>query len=801
MSASHGYVYIGSFDGSRGSPPNLGRMDSFVDSVSQPEAGSSGNPVVESPADTAKAYRLTPVAQNRTVESDFVVLHLNNGEIKGTRLPSLDLSNDQNISDLIASIQTTGVGEVPLYSVHCALLNSISEQVFQQLQDNELLSPSAPRIVFIDHHGHSPPAHPYTSAEKPDIFAIYSFPELSKYLVKDSQSQYHGIPYYRMISVIENKTEYTFNEGRPQVTSYMLQHLEARPDMPGLYAITANPNFYQVLWGDASGTYASAEFQWSSLDPLVAYIRSLYSPPAEHHLFDPSVHTPALIPHRRIRKPGKKSITWTIDHDGQSYPNCESIFTGPICGRRTTVFARRDEHGEFLSTIIKDYYRDDQRRFDEVKLINHIHVDGTVPGVVRLLVTDPEKSDVKSSDGVSITTARPASKTVRHRTKKRIVMGSHGKKLSQAQSVKDLLMAIYDIVEVHRTLVNQRRVLHRDISFHNVLMYPRHCKDVDGDDRPLMKNPPKFIDEVLGIPNESKDKSRGLLIDLDNGAALSDIEQKAVDVAELANRTGTPRYIARAVRMGRLLGRSRLNVFFDPMPTLSGEALERYVKVYSQASYDQYEDAEGTTHGGKPISLDAERPKFCHRPDHDAESIFWTLLVALILAYPADSVYVAPTKEFRAVWESIERHTISHDQDSRNSTLNYSNEEFADVLHPRLASLAPLLSRLSSQVSPEYAYLSPAPPEDHLHEAFRRILLEHIVSMKDPIPLKPGWSRVGSSKRPEGIIGLPPGGNKRTADMTPEDLRKEELRFAKKMRREGHVSESYVSYVTTDEPN
>ena len=44
-------------------------------------------------------------------------------------------------------------------------------------------------------------------------------------------------------------------------------------------------------------------------------------------------------------------------------------------------------------------------------------------------------------------------------------------------------------------------------------------------------------------------------------------------------------------------------------------------------------------------------------------------------------------------------------------------------------------------MQPEYGLLNPPPAEDHLHEAFRRILLSHILSMEDDIPLTPNVSR------------------------------------------------------------
>ena len=49
---------------------------------------------------------------------------------------------------------------------------------------------------------------------------------------------------------------------------------------------------------------------------------------------------------------------------------------------------------------------------------------------------------------------------------------------------------------VHRGLVNDVNILHRDISSYNILMYPKHNPKVKSD-KGLVRNPPIFINQVL----------------------------------------------------------------------------------------------------------------------------------------------------------------------------------------------------------------------------------------------------------------------------------------------------------------
>ncbi|KAI0075775.1 hypothetical protein K474DRAFT_1773051 [Panus rudis PR-1116 ss-1] len=754
------------------------------------------------------AFEYTQIAQDRVIEQDFVDVHLSGDVVRGRKLKDLRLSSDRTLNKLSTKVQKTGLPEGSLYATHCELLNRLSKKILTQLQGTGVLPSNAQSIVFIDHHDHAPVGHPGDASQAPDLLAIYNNPD-KKYLVKKSKSQYHEFPYTQVISIVENKTEKTIPQGRPQITLYLSQHMAARPDMPGLYGLTVNPKHYQILWADASGITASPQLQWSNLTPLASYIRSLYHPPARHHLFDPAISSPIIT--REAMPNNKKKVvtvvTWTIKHDGVEYVGCKLIFIGTIFGRRTTVFTfHRSDNDRFA--VFKSYYKDTARRFDETRIINHIHADGVVPGVVRLLPdTDTEHeegTDETRNTGETIETARPASEKVLHRVKKQVAMGSTGEEFSEAKSVKDLLMAVYDAVEVHRTLVNERHVLHRDISFHNVMMYPRHRETVRSSGKQIMKNPAKFIDDVLEVANDENDKSRSLLIDFDNSATLHEPESENKENKELAHRTGTPRYIARSVRAGEVLERDFAT--FTPMPKLQGDVLELYKKVYSAETYDKYQDQPGITHGGTVIdeSEELEMPPFHHRPDHDVESMYWVLFKTLLLAYP-DAPYAEPTPKFDSAWAAIRDHTISSVYDTRIPILSHGVHTIEQILHPRLSSLAPLLVSLGRQVKPEYAYLSPSPPADHLHEAFRRILLQHIVNMDDPIPLRPGWSRDDRSRRPiEGIIGGPVFVKRRAEDMTEEEATEAEKRHAKKMKTrpygqlDGPSGQTRESCVTTD---
>ncbi len=72
--------------------------------------------------------------------------------------------------------------------------------------------------------------------------------------------------------------------------------------------------------------------------------------------------------------------------------------------------------------------------------MRHIHAGGDVPGVVRLLDAEHVQTDRKT-----LQCGSTAEETLR--TKYRLALSDFEDRLSEAKSVNDLLMAVYDTLE------------------------------------------------------------------------------------------------------------------------------------------------------------------------------------------------------------------------------------------------------------------------------------------------------------------------------------------------------------------
>ncbi|THG94388.1 hypothetical protein EW026_g7076 [Hermanssonia centrifuga] len=295
-----------------------------------------------------------------------------------------------------------------------------------------------------------------------------------------------------------------------------------------------------------------------------------------------------------------------------------------------------------------------------------------------------------------------------------MVLTSVGRKLTTADSIKDLLMAIYDIIEAHRSLCMDRSILHRDMSMNNILIYPQHDP---ASEKRFTKNPPKFISDVIRDKCKDSDRSRGLIIDFDNSASLLDKERRYKADQDLT------------------------------CCVLTGLAKSLYVQAYSQQSYDLYADSEGQCHSvPDTLKTKDQCSEYAHRPDHDVESIFWSLIYVLLQLQPLDgedSNVSGLSEDALLAWKHLHGHRVeaatktSLSIDTRDVLFEFCAGDWNKALHPGLSSLAPLLAKMSLQVWPEYGLLAESPPREHLHEAMRRLLLQHIVDMDDPIPLNP----------------------------------------------------------------
>ncbi|TBU63616.1 hypothetical protein BD310DRAFT_916793 [Dichomitus squalens] len=585
-------------------------------------------------------------------------------------------------------------------------------------------------MTFINHSAYAPLHFPEdvlcSVKDAPDLLGVYNVKDFSPV----ASGSYKGVPHHRVEAIVEAKPEKKYG-GRRQATTYAYRHHQARPDHPAFYCLVVKPQWYQVLLSDPTGVVASAETPWDpdDLGLLAAYIYSHYDPPRGHFLWDDTI---AWVPGATLDHPP----TWKVKVQDQWYTQGQFIFIGEPWGRRTTILRVKDDSGGEI--VIKEVYRHHKRRFKEEKILARIHGDGDVLGVVRL-----QGADHVTTNNETIKCTAKGEET--ERTKERFALLDSGSRLLDAKTVNELLEAVYD-------------------ALYNILMYPkwggvsgRHVSE---------KTPVSIRDVLLGSKRPAEERfPTCLVIDFDNAAELD------AEGGELKDRTGTPLFIARSVSIGLFYIDSDA-LKGKPMPRLTGDALYLYATAYGQERYDRYNDEPGSPkcHGGLPPSLDPDdfddkrKPRFFHRPEHDVESVYWTMVYALLRAQPAAAPRERYASESSAnVWNILLSHRIpaehSRNVENRGNIINGLRSAWLELFDPIMHDVALLLWQISQHVRSEYAWWTWEGnfQPDHLHEAVQRLILQYLVNHRDnPIKLDPRRPRpTASSSADQGKTRTP----------------------------------------------
>ncbi|RXW22990.1 hypothetical protein EST38_g2884 [Candolleomyces aberdarensis] len=130
-------------------------------------------------------------------------------------------------------------------------------------------------------------------------------------------------------------------------------------------------------------------------------------------------------------------------------------------GTRTHVFVHHPPEspnqvkiGRRAPRVVKIQLCRDNLRFNEIDILNNIHHDGKIPGVVRLVCHERLPSIVPG------------------REQFRLGLEQRGNPFMSIKTPRQMLMVAYDALEIARILHNERNVIHRDVSKGNILFVP-----------------------------------------------------------------------------------------------------------------------------------------------------------------------------------------------------------------------------------------------------------------------------------------------------------------------------------------
>ncbi|KAI5119522.1 hypothetical protein M0805_002544 [Coniferiporia weirii] len=593
--------------------------------------------------------------------------------------------------------------EKQMYSPIIKLLTKISLFV---CKDNRCLA-------FYDTSDKGCPDNFEGSNLRPDIVAKWTTHVDAEEIVREDIKA-PVVYWHETQSLVEVKQNFGSLPPSNQAGQYLHVLPRGLPSLAGMLYLASDKFKFYIYWSDTSGIVRSHHYditEEKSWDVLFRYVLTVVEPLENLPTWDPTM---------TINVENPLEPKWVIASNEKAHP-ASLLYAMNGHSRQTSVFWSEEK-----KRIIKDQWRDDDRRFNESEILERIK---GVPGVAQVDYSEV----VKGSDDEPLTTSDLHSgaecvlefeynRRVPKRTKQRNVLKTKGDSLSKRTSVLQLAMAVFDSVQGHQICVDEKEVMHRDVSKNNIVINPVHY-DTKLDDIPKAK----YINQILN-PKAEQFKEEGALIDWDNAACLNE----SVVGDALTDRTGTPMFVSISVGIGAIRYNNRHKENF---PRLEGEAKHLYIQAFGQEKYDEYIEAvEKAADSIKKSEVKAFSYK--HSPFHDIESFFWVLVYELLLAWPEGEEECMTQAASSLILQFRNHSFLKNGADFRSDVLGRNKDFFEEVLHPRLWCLAEILATMAEYLYPEWAFW-PDLPKDHVHEAFKRLLLAAIHILKsDPIRLR-----------------------------------------------------------------
>ncbi|KJA13571.1 hypothetical protein HYPSUDRAFT_209409 [Hypholoma sublateritium FD-334 SS-4] len=286
---------------------------------------------------------------------------------------------------------------------------------------------------------------------------------------------------------------------------------------------------------------------------------------------------------------------------------------------------------------------------------------------------------------------------------------------------RDVLLAMYDLLESTRVMHRNCGVLHRDIGTRSVLIETgiHRASEAPGatcpsttsvDEQPYEGAAYCSARYLLG---ESVDRTMtsNLLVGFDHAVALEPDE-----IPESNPWAGDPMFMARAIRRGRPLGIRGQRVVVSSTP----ELVPLIQAAYNAAHPDRAARFRCKT-GSYSMNAARSRIPAYHTLRHDAESVFWLFVWWLANAVPpgAQATAINP-----AVLSALTAGKGA--DDVREEALNFPLGLMA------YGELDRLVASLWTAVRPELQWATEVPYTDpeFLHEAMQRQILNFLVENK-----------------------------------------------------------------------
>ncbi|KAL5530961.1 hypothetical protein ACEPAG_3837 [Sanghuangporus baumii] len=505
---------------------------------------------------------------------DFAYAGAFEGGKELSRYDNTEIGRDQqqHLNELVKMIKATSKGkESSMYGTLSALLTLIS-----------------PR----------PYANPHRTKRK-----------IAEQMISRSNYDNDIPPTQSIVCTVELKVEASARETsvRMQCLRYMFHVSRHNPSSSIVYGLFANVDLFQLFCLGLDHHAEWKEVDWADKD-IIGKLYTCIDLIRDNAMKQIPVGGPKLVSNTRRNVENYYILSYPVEIDDRSF-TLLPIFRGRGNGRKPFVAIAVPSHGEDdnpnMVRIFKYAWYHDIQHGRERGLLTKLR---GIPGVVQI-------DEALSQDSIDVDQWSG-------RVRSLLALKTIGYPLSSCTTVLEFLEAMYDLLEVLRYLVQEKEVLHRDISWGNVLIRPEHAPGVSIDFPSQPTNEPiphtyRFISDIF---SEEKRRVRVVLTDFDFASDLKDSSEE-----ELKEATGTPMFMANDVLAPR--------DFAFPFRSAKAQLLYSAVMDSAMKYSDDSESSTWNTFysrltGIEPInSSDAEDDIFRHGAVHDAESVFYLCLL------------------------------------------------------------------------------------------------------------------------------------------------------------------------------
>ncbi|EKM79815.1 hypothetical protein AGABI1DRAFT_127502 [Agaricus bisporus var. burnettii JB137-S8] len=485
-----------------------------------------------------------------------------------------------------------------------------------------------------------------------------------------------------------------------QAADYVAYLLNARPDLISALGILVEPDSLDFFFCNVGGIYKLSLSNKAEYMPLLSAVLRYLNGRQKKNLDTTLVRVQGSSLFD-VSFPNASTSLGVSKGQATTYPTCFLHYSHKPFRCRASIFIYKPATDVAAIRVIKDQYIKKHRRWDEKQILAKIHANGPYPAVVRMCFAD-EIMQARCGDHIRV----------------RICLQDYGTDFLSLKTPRDMIYALYDLLEVTRSLYSDRRILHRDISPWNIMI--RNPQDIERIETCSTASP-VFIRHLLD-PQEPKHKSSIFLIDFGYGQDLD-------SSCPCDEQVGTPMFIARAVQAGEPL-RPNPFMYFPGLPPLSEDARAIYeskyphrVKLFHGAFTPRFGPCENPA------------PPFRHKLAHDGESGIWTAIWWSIRASPEkgpkDRIDLAYYYALMPKYDGPR--TGLPDYDGRNSILHAFADSEQCILHPGYSDLVGLFQDIATAILPDYHWAADFTRQrpDFVHEILQRIILNFVIENKD----------------------------------------------------------------------